>query len=383
MKTSHISTIKGNFPTVAISLCCGFAPLLALQTLLAAPAVPGTTIRVHASVPDPADIDITADGTLFCGRDNSGSGGRYEDAVKIHRIAPGGSPVIQFGDTAPADPDSVTIDRSGAITGTPGSVLVGGALYVYGSNTGRITAFTPDGVSSTLLSLPYETSNPGALTVDPQGRLIFNAYNPPGSTVSILRRGTDGNLTTLVATGHPYATAFDTLGRTVVSSDGDSLIRVFSTDGTLVSSYPIGRVATHLATAKGGFWGHAIYLFDGSHNLVRLETDGSWRVVGTGFDKAGDLVFGDDDCLYIAEFDNDRILRIEPLPTLAISRDTAVHLQLSAMRGTRYRIETSDDLTESSWHLFREVTPDTWPQTFDDSPAPGIRQRFYRAVQLP
>lgn len=383
MSTSRASTIKGSFPTAAISWCCGFALVLALQPLLAAPAVPGATIRIHASVPDPVDIDITADGTLFCGRDNSGSGGRYEDAVKIHRVAPGGSPVIQFGDTAPADPDSVAIDRSGAITGTPGSVLVGGALYVYGSNTGRITAFTPAGVSSTLLSLPYETSNPGAFAVDPQGRLIFNAYDTPGTSVKILRRETGGSLTTMVATGRPYATAFDSLGRTVTSSDGDNLIRVFSTDGTPVSSHPIGRVATHLATAKGGFWGHAIYLFDPSHNLVRLEADGSWRVVGTGFDKAGDLVFGDDDCLYIAEFDNDRILRIEPLPKLSISRDTVVHLQLSAMRGTRYRIETSDDLTENSGRALLEVTPDIWPQTFDDSPAPGTRHRFYRAVQLP
>jgi hypothetical protein len=372
-------------PMTVNSSCLAVAFVLSLDPLdlSAAPAVPGATVRIHASVPDPVDIAIAADGTLFCGRDNSGSGGRYEDAVRIHRVAPGGSPVSEFGDTAPADPDSVAIDLSGAITGTPGSVLAGGARYVFGSQEGRITAFTPAGVSSILLSLPSEISNPGAFVVDPQGRLVFNAYDYAGTTVKIRRREADGNLTTLVATGHPYAIAFDALGRTVTSEDNGNPIRVFAADGTLLASHAIGRAATHLALAKGGFWGNSIYLFDPSHNLVRLGTDGSWRVVGTGFEKAGDLIFGDDDCLYVAEFDNDRILRIEPSPQLAISRDTVVQLQLSAMRGTTYRIETSDDLTPASWRTLVDVTPATWPQTYEDTPPPGTSRRFYRAVQLP
>jgi hypothetical protein len=370
-------TVNSSFLAVAFALFPGW------PALSAAPAVPGATVRIHASVPDPTDIDIAADGTVFCGRDNSGSGGRYEDAVKIHRVAPGGSPVSEFGDTAPADPDSVAIDRSGAITGTPGSVLAGGARYVFGSQDGRITAFTPAGVSSILIFLQTEISNPGSFVTDPQGRLVFNAYNPSGNTVKILRREAGGSLTTLVATGRPYATAFDALGRTVTSEDNGNPIRVFAADGTLLASHPIGRDATHLARAKGGFWGNSIYLFDPSHNLVCLEVDGSWRVVGTGFEKAGDLVFGDDDCLYVAEFDNDRILRIEPSPQLAISRDTVVHLQLSGMRGTAYRIETSDDLTENSWRIILEVTPETWPQTYVDAPPPGTARRFYRAVRLP
>jgi hypothetical protein len=53
------------------------------------------------------------------------------------------------------------------------------------------------------------------------------------------------------------------------------------------------------------------------------------------------------------------------------------------MRGTRYRIEASDDLTEGSWQPQLEITPATWPQTFDAPAAPGTGRRFYRAVQLP
>ena len=49
-----------------------------------------------------------------------------------------------------------------------------------------------------------------------------------------------------------------------------------------------------------------------------METDGTLSVVGSGFGLVYDLIFGDDDCLYLTEFANDRVLRIEPLPQLAI-----------------------------------------------------------------
>ena len=78
----------------------------------------------------------------------------------------------------PADPDTVAIDRSGSITGTPDSVVVGGALYDYGNFSGKITAFNSGGTSSDLVALPNpDSSNPQAFTVDPQGRLVFIAYN--------------------------------------------------------------------------------------------------------------------------------------------------------------------------------------------------------------
>ncbi len=59
---------------------------------------------------DPERLSFAPDGTLFVGRDNTGSGGDYDDAVKIHRIGPGGSPVEEFGNTAITDPDAVFYD---------------------------------------------------------------------------------------------------------------------------------------------------------------------------------------------------------------------------------------------------------------------------------
>ena len=75
-----------------------------MASLVAAPEVPQATTLVHAAVTDPTVLDIAADGTIYVGRDDSGSGGSFAAAVKIHRIGPGGSPVTEFGDTAPRGP---------------------------------------------------------------------------------------------------------------------------------------------------------------------------------------------------------------------------------------------------------------------------------------
>lgn len=353
-----------------------------LAPLAATPGVQMATTFAHAAVPDPVDIDIAADGTIFLGRDHAGSGGRYEDAVRIHRIGPGGAPVEEFGDTAPADPDAVFIDRTGSITGTPGAVVVGGALYGYGSMTGKITSFTPAGTSATLLSLPNEISNPAAFTVDAQGRLLFIAYNPNGTSSQVLRLE-NGSLSNPVSISFPSDIAFDALGRFVISSDADQQVRVFTPEGAPVDSHPIGKPSTPLATAKGGFWGNATYLLDSAGHLIRLETDGSSRIVGSGFHDTSDLVFGDDDCLYLSEFDNDRVLRIEPKPRITVTQAEPLRLELAAPRDRHYRIDFSGTLQPDDWMPLTNITPTTWPHAFDDPTSSGVNQRFYRAVEVP
>ena len=57
------------------------------------PVAAGFDIAPYAEVSDPIFLSFDADGNLYTGRDASGSGGGPADAVKIHRIAPGGSPV--------------------------------------------------------------------------------------------------------------------------------------------------------------------------------------------------------------------------------------------------------------------------------------------------
>ena len=77
--------------TFAASLLVAIA--LPVAGLRAQPIVTNAAVSVHAVVTDPLSLSFGADGALYTGRDNSGSGGGYGDAVKIHRIAPGGSPV--------------------------------------------------------------------------------------------------------------------------------------------------------------------------------------------------------------------------------------------------------------------------------------------------
>ena len=69
--------------------------------------------------------------------------GNNDSPAKIHRIGVGGSPIEEFGDTALLDPDAVTFDASGAISGMAGSVLVGNSDPI-GQGPGFIAAILPD-----------------------------------------------------------------------------------------------------------------------------------------------------------------------------------------------------------------------------------------------
>src|SRR5215510_12230037 len=104
---------------------------------LADPVVPGFVVTTYADVTDPTALSFASDGTLYVGRDASGSGGGSGDAVKIHRIGPGGAPVEEFGNAALFDPDGAPVDESGTVPGTAGAVLVGG---VDTAGQGRVSA---------------------------------------------------------------------------------------------------------------------------------------------------------------------------------------------------------------------------------------------------
>ncbi len=71
---------------------------------VAQPVVKDAAVSIYAFVSDPTMIVFAPNGTLYCGRDAAGSGGGNGDAVKIHRVAPGGSPVTEFGNLAVSDP---------------------------------------------------------------------------------------------------------------------------------------------------------------------------------------------------------------------------------------------------------------------------------------
>jgi len=165
--------------------------LTSVSPSLAQPVVKDATRSVYAKVADPVRLAFAPDGTLYVGRDNSGSGGGAADAVKIHRIAPGGAPVSEFVKAAIADPDAVVYDAAGVISGIAGAVIVGG-VTADGSTEGRLSRIAPDGAATTLFGPSSAIVNPGDFVFDATGRLLFTDVD--GGKVWVMTNATPQTL---------------------------------------------------------------------------------------------------------------------------------------------------------------------------------------------
>jgi len=277
------------------------------------PVVPGFDVNVYATVPDPLRIDFAPDGTLYAGRDNFGSGGSGKDAVKIHRIGPGGSPVSEFGNGAIGDPDAVAVDVDGTISGTPGAVLVGGTQT---AGDGEIAAILPNG---TLVPIFQSAAfpNPSNFKFDSSGRMIFTDFD-----LGNVWETTGGAPTVLFSVpGEPLNIAIHPDGR-IFTSNTDGNIYVHATDGTLLDgsfASGLGRFVS-LAFGPGGAFGTDLYVLSRG-KLFRYDNLGSATQIGSGFPfLAFDAMFGPDGALYVSDFPGDRIWRISaqsatgPLP---------------------------------------------------------------------
>lgn len=289
--------------------------LLALPLTLpfaasAQPIVTNFTSSVYAVVTDPVRLSFAPDGTLYAGRDASGSGGGYGATVKIHRIAPGGSPVVEFGNAGVSDPDALIFDAVGTVSGTPGAVLVGG-VHNDGS-TGKIVKIAPDGTVTTLFGPNATLWNPTHFIFDSAGRLLVTENNNGRVLVT-----TGGEPTVLITLAGANYIAQDAAGRLAVSSSADGNLRLYNADGTLVNgTFATLKSASPLARGPGGLWGADLYAVAANGDLVRVDLQGnSTNHVGSGFGNMQDLQFGPDGALYASDFNNDRIYRFAP-PTV-------------------------------------------------------------------
>ncbi len=286
-----------------LALALPFVP----PPVVAQPRVPGATTSVYAVVPDPFGIAFGADGTLYVGRDNSGSGGGNPDAVKIHRVGPGGSPVTEFGDTAIPDPDVVVVDRTGQVSGIAGAVLVGGQVS---PGVGQVSRVTPDGFVTVLFGPSAEYANPSGLALDSLGRLLFTeagvgrVYRSAGSAPELLFSLPDA-----------YSIVVDGLDRVVVSPASEpGRLLLYSAGGELLDDrFAEVRLATPLVRGMGGWWTTELFGISAAGELVRIGSAGTAVVVGTGFGGIEGLAFGPDGALYGSDFAGDRIWRLAPL----------------------------------------------------------------------
>ena len=295
----------------------------------------GYSVQVYASVADPVNLAFDPAGNAYVGRDNVGSGGGSSDAVRIHRIGVGGTPVTEYGDSPIFDPDSVTFDVSGTISGTPGSVLVGGGT---GSNSmDRLTAILPDQTTSILFtSAPGVFSDINQLAFDSAGRLLirddFNVYGMTSSSLA--------SRTTLVSFGPVRPT-----GLAVGSNDefyvgvNDGTIRRYAANGTPIDlSVATGLNTPAVLYAQSTLFPDGLYALD-QGTLFRVDGFGVTEIA-SGFDPNSYSSFGPDGALYVSEFSGDRVLRVAPVPEPASIALFAIGIGVVSSRRFWFRRRT-------------------------------------------
>jgi hypothetical protein len=275
------------------------------------PVVACATTTLYANVIDPFKLAFAPDGTLYVGRDNVGSGGTHGDAVKIHRIAPGGSPVTEYGNVAIADPDAVGFDALGIVSGTPGAVLVGSSTFGMGATISKIN--TNGVVTSLFGGVQTNMANPGELLLDSGGRLYISDF---GSN-RVFKTASAAAPTNMLLYLGAYALALDVSNRLAVGAYEGGGVAYYSTNGAPLGDFPFIRKAGAPIVAGPGdaFWGRELYSVSSNDELIRIDSFGNAVVMGTGFDGFLSMAFGPDHALYASYLDYDVIMRIAPMAT--------------------------------------------------------------------
>ncbi len=278
--------------------------VLAATHARALPIAPGLDVSVYANVTDPVELTFSPDGVVYAGRNDAQSGGSATGAVRIHRIGQGGSPVEEYGAVATPDPDAVQYDATGVISGTPGSVIVGGV-------GGQISAILPDESVVTLISNNQNLGNPSRMTVDTAGRLLFTDI----TASSIFRY--DGTLEKLVTLPNdPYSIVVNSQDE-IYSITADGTLMKFASDGTILNPSVVTGLGTSsaLGIGNGGIWGEDLYAYSNG-DLLRINSDGHTSVIANGFTTyPRDIHIGPDGAMYLAMVQEDIIIRIAPEPS--------------------------------------------------------------------
>jgi hypothetical protein len=272
---------------------CGYAAAQGLPA--AAAALPtlcaGFKVAVYARVDEPMKLSFGPDGALYAGR---------QGGDRIHRIAPGGSPVTEFGPPM-VDPDAVLVDAAGVISGAPNAVLVGGG--------GILAAIFQDQSARVIFNAGF--ADVDDMKFDRSGRLVFSDDAPQ----------------VLASKGNPPTVLFATPSRPgsiAIADDnrifvalGDGTIRIYNPDGTVADNAFASGLAgldTYLAfSAPGGGFGKDLYVLSGAE-LLRFDKRGKATIIGAGFrigpSSGTGFVFGPDKSLYVSDYYDNRVLKI-------------------------------------------------------------------------
>jgi len=276
-----------------------------------AQTVPGFEVTTYALMDGPVGLSFAPDGTLYVGRDPVVGGSATPH--KIYRVGRGGLPVEEYGDDPIPDPDVVLHDPVGVISGTPGSVLVGG-LVPPGNTNGRISAILPDGAVETVFESD-QFDNPIDMAFDSVGRFLFT--EGVGHSVFVSEAGETPTLlfTYPGAVNCPALLTIDDRDR-IYTCACDGIVRIHDADGSLINGNlaDVGNLSS-IQFGPGGAFGEQLYALDSvAGTLVRVDETGAITPVGTGFTESAQyLAFGPDGALYVSRRFADEVLRITPI----------------------------------------------------------------------
>jgi hypothetical protein len=284
------------------------AALLLLMAIVGhahAGIIPGYNVQKMAWVTDPMNL-VFAGGALYVARDNVGSGGDFSDSVPIHKVLTTGV-VSEYGFAIP-DPDAIAYDALGTISGVSGTVLVGSGagLYAIHPDQSVVQLFTSTQVGGEINDMSFDST----------GRLVMLV----GDSI----RATAGGQPQLLKELNGWTPVSLAIGTNdeIVLGGLSGTIDIYSSGGVLLKKdFVTGLGWTpRIRRASGGSFGHDLYAMMNDGNLMQIGPDGSMSVFGTEFAAgttmtAGSWIeFGSDGTLYVAEFPNDRLLAITPVP---------------------------------------------------------------------
>jgi len=290
--------------------------ILAFASVMAsAQTYTGKIVEFYADCIDPLSLSFNnANGDLFVGRDNTGSGGGGGDDLKIHRVAYNSGIGIEYGDSPIHDPDGVLFDTNGTITGLAGSVMVfnGGP-----GPQGRIDVIRPN---QTVFNLVTDVAlgNPAAHVFEPGGNSLITTDQENG----FVNRVTAGGVVTTIATlsnGSAFGATIDPTNGDIYVNGTDGIVRKFNSAGTLQNPNFLSGLNFNAHMFWGsGMFGNQMIIKNGG-TIMTVDGSGNTTVVGTGWDSIGAMTIGADGYLYVSEFNNDRIMRVVPEPATMIA----------------------------------------------------------------
>lgn len=310
---------------------------------LSDPTVPGFTVETYAAnAPHLLGcLSFDSSGNLYVGTDAYSS--------RIYRVPPGGGAFEEYGDTILDDPDTVTVDLTGAISGMPDSVLVGGQTTTLGQ--GYVVAIWPDQSTHYIWPQTPTFANPADFAFCSGERLVFPDIGLVPHRVFVYDPDADPagppptvDPTTLIYSVDPavYTIAVGAQDWIFLGHYYGS-VSIHDCDGTLVNSSfadGLGAGSVPLAVGPGGIWGSDLYAMnpvDGELWRFEVLADGNVgnsEQIGWGFDGYPcDIEFGPDGALYMSFHTGRNVLRIAPEPTTCESDELVKLLASDGVSG--------------------------------------------------